>query len=283
MRIGVFTLNPDDGADPMEFGRAAEQLGFESIFCGDHTHIPVSRETPFPMPPWEMPRDYYRMRDPFITLACVAAVTTHIKLGTAVCVVVERDPIALAKTTATLDRISGGRLLFGVGAGWNIEEMRNHGTDPKTRTQLLRERVEAIKRIWTMEKAEYHGSLVNFDPIYSWPKPVQQPHPPVILGGGGPTVLERVVAYADGWFPGHQRDLKELGERMKVLQELAAAAGRAPIPVSIMFGLPEFLDTYASMGAARVVIGVPAGPTETSIAALQELARRSAPFLDARN
>lgn len=272
MKIGIFCYNTDDGADPLEVARMAEQMGFESIFCPDHTHIPVSRLSPFPMPPWEMPREYFRMRDPFVSLSGMAAVTKDIKLGTGICLVVERDPILLAKTTASLDLMSGGRVLLGVGAGWNREEMMNHGTDPTTRMSLLQERVLAIKEIWTKDEAQFHGRFVNFDPIFSWPKPAQKPYIPVLVGGGGPTVLDRVVAFGDGWFPGHQKDLGELHERMQELQVKAKAAGRDAIPVSIMFGLPKFVERYAEMGAERAVIGLPSGPLDAVRAELESIA-----------
>lgn len=275
MKVGVFIYNTDDGADPLVVAQEAERLGFESIFCPDHTHIPASRLSPFPMPPFgDLPREYYRMRDPFVSLSGIAAVTSKIMLGTSVCVVVERDPILLAKTVASLDLMSNGRVLLGVGAGWNLEEMQNHGTNPKTRMKLLRERVGAMREIWSQEQAEFHGDLVDFDPIFSWPKPVQKPGVPIIVGGSGPTVLDRVVAFGDGWFPGHQQDLDELKARMDELQEKAAAAGRAPIPVTIMGGLPAFFERYAEMGASRCVCVLPAGPTDASLDALNRLAPR---------
>jgi probable F420-dependent oxidoreductase len=270
--FGIGTITTDDGTDPLELARAAEHHGFESLFVPDHTHVPVSRETPFPQPPWEMPREYYRTRDPFITLASVAAVTTTIKLGTSVCLVVERDPIVLAKEVATLDLVSGGRVLLGVGAGWNREEMRNHGTDPRTRMTLLRERVEAMKAVWTQEQAEYHGRFVDFDPVFSWPKPVQDPHPPVIVGGNGPTVIDRIVAFGDGWIPGHQRDLSELAARIEELQERAAAEGRGRIPISLIFARRDALETYAAIGVDRAIFMLPAGPTDVTLGRLEQLA-----------
>lgn len=272
MKFGVLCYNSDDGADPIAVGRRAEELGFESIFVPDHSHIPVKRVSPFPMPPWEMPRQYYRMRDPFITLAGIATVTSRIGVGTGICLAVERDPISLAKVTASLDYASDGRFIFGVGTGWNLEEMANHGTDPSIRTALLRERVMAIKEIWTKDEAEFHGRFVSFDPIFSWPKPKQIPHPPVLVGGGGPSVLARVVEYGDGWFPGHQKDLDELGARIAELQTLAADAGRIPIPVSIMFGLPKFIAKYEDMDVDRVVFGISPGPIETVYRELDALA-----------
>jgi probable F420-dependent oxidoreductase len=271
--FGIGTITSDDGTDPLELARAAEHHGFESLFVPDHTHVPASRETPFPQPPWEMPREYYRTRDPFITLASVAAVTTTLKLGTSVCLVVERDPILLAKEVATLDLVSNGRVLLGVGAGWNREEMRNHGTDPRTRMTLLRERVEAMKAIWTQEQAEYHGKFVDFDPIFSWPKPVQEPHPPVIVGGNGATVIDRIVGFGDGWIPGHQRDLGALGARIDELQERATAAGRGRIPISLIFARLDALERYAELRIDRCIFMLPAGPTHVTLGELEQLAR----------
>ena len=272
MKHGVATLMPDDGIDPLVLARAAEEHGFESLFCPDHTHIPASRESPFPHPPYgDLPREYYRTRDPFITLAGIAAVTTRLKLGTSVCLVVEREPIVLAKQVATLDLMSKGRVLFGVGAGWNREEMRNLGTDPRTRMALLGERVEAMKAIWTSEQATYHGRFVDFDAIYSWPKPVQRPHPPVIVGGNGPTVIDRILAFGDGWMPGHQRDLAALGARIDELHERAAAAGRDPIEITLFYARPSYLETYAEIGVDRCVFVLPAGPEDVVLSELVSL------------
>jgi probable F420-dependent oxidoreductase len=273
VKLALGMIASDEGVDPRELARRAEDKGFEALFLGDHTHIPVSRETPYPMPPYgELPRQYYRVREPLVTLAAIASVTSTLNLGTGVCLVVERDPIILAKQVASLDLLSGGRVVLGVGAGWNIEEMRNHGTDPGTRMQLLRERVEAMKLIWTEEKAEYHGRLVDFDPIYAWPKPVQKPHPPVIVGGNGPRVLDRVLAFGDGWMPGHQRDLGALHARMDELQERAAAAGRDPVPISIYVARPEFLERYAEMGVSRLVFLLTPGPGNEAVEQLDAVA-----------
>lgn len=275
MDFGVAYFPTDEGLDPIELARMAEDMGFESVFCADHTHIPASRETPYPMPPYgDLPREYYRLRDPMVHLASVAAVTSTIRLGTGICLIVERDPIILAKQAATVDLISKGRLVLGVGAGWNREEMRNHGVNPATRMQLMGERVEAIKAIWCNELAEYHGRFVDFDPIYSWPKPVQKPHPPVLIGGNGPTVLERVVQYGDGWFPGHQKDLAQLGARIEELQSMARAAGRPPIPITLQGARPAFFEQYQRMGVARCVISLPPRPAEATREAL-EAARKA--------
>ncbi|HEY6762952.1 MAG TPA: LLM class F420-dependent oxidoreductase [Baekduia sp.] len=254
LKLGIGVVATDDGVDPVRLAQEAEQLGFESLFLADHTHVPVKRETPYPMPPYgDLPREYYRTCDPLLTLAAASTATSTLRLGTGVSLPVERDPILMAKQVATLDHLSGGRVILGVGAGWNREEMRNHGTDPRTRMALLGERVEAMKAIWTTEQAEYHGRFVDFDPIYSWPKPVQDPHPPVIVGGGGKTVLDRVLAFGDGWMPGHQRDLDALAARIEELDERAAATGAGPRPVTIMLARAEALERYAAMGVERAV------------------------------
>lgn len=273
MKYAIGMIATDEGADPRDIAQEIEELGFEAFFLGDHTHIPVSRQTPFPMPPYgDLPREYYRSRDPFVTLAAISSVTSTLKLGTGVSLVVERDPILMAKQVATLDQLCGGRLLLGVGAGWNLEEMRNHGTNPDTRMALLGERIDAMKQIWTQDKAEFHGKFVDFDPIFSWPKPVQRPHPPIIIGGGGTRVLNRVVAYGDEWMPGHQRDLEALATRISDLQRLAAASGRSPIPVTVFLAQPEYVKTYVEMGISRCVFLVHGGPGKEAIQQAHEIA-----------
>ncbi|HEX2171199.1 MAG TPA: TIGR03619 family F420-dependent LLM class oxidoreductase, partial [Dehalococcoidia bacterium] len=186
MRYGVGIIPADYAIDPVSLGRAAEDLGFESIFLPEHSHIPVSRRTPFPSGP-VLPDAYRRVIDVFVALGAIAAATKNLKLGTSVCLVIERDPIVTAKQVASLDHLSGGRLIFGVGGGWNREEMEDHGTDPRLRWKILRERCLAMKEIWTRDEAEFHGEFVDFGPIWSWPKPVLTP--PVLIGGEGPTVL----------------------------------------------------------------------------------------------
>jgi probable F420-dependent oxidoreductase len=194
--FGVSYFATDDAIPPAELAPMLEQRGFESMFVTEHSHIPASRETPYPIGE-PLPREYWRIYDPFVSLAMAAAVTEKLKLGTAICLVVERDPIMTAKEVASIDRLSGGRFLFGVGSGWLLEEMRNHGTDPKRRFGIMRERVEAMKEIWANNEAEYHGKYVDFDPIVQFPKPVQRPHPPILVGGHGPTVFDRVLGYGD--------------------------------------------------------------------------------------
>jgi len=277
MKFGVFSMNSDEGLDPLELAREAEGLGIESAFVPDHSHVPVThrvtygagdetvklaeRTDLFEEAPSDMPRDFYRNREQLLTLAAMAAVTSTLRLGTGICLVVLRDPIRLAKAIATLDQLSRGRLLFGVGAGapWNREEMLNHGTNPRTRMKLLAERMAAMQRIWTNDEAEYHGKFVRFDPIYSWPKPVQKPRPKVLVGGDGPTVLDRVMAFGDGWMPGHHEDMGLFRARVSELQERAAAAGRGHIEISVFLAHLDRLDDYVAAGVDRVVVMLPTG------------------------
>ena len=274
MKVGVLTFPTDYSIQPDELARMVEEHGFESLFVAEHSHIPASRETPYPAG-GELPREYSHIYDPFVALAAAAAATSELLLATGICLVVERDPILTAKAAATVDRVSGGRLLFGVGAGWNREEMRNHGTDPRTRFSLLRERVEAIKTIWTNEEAEYHGEHVSFDPIWQWPKPLQEPRPPILLGGNGAKVLERVVAIADEWMPnwGLQTH-EELFARMDELQGLAREAGRDEIPVTVYAARskPEVLHDLAEAGVNRVVLWIPPAPRDEVAPRLERLA-----------
>ncbi|QFG02978.1 LLM class F420-dependent oxidoreductase [Tepidiforma bonchosmolovskayae] len=257
MKYGI-QMFPTDYAIPVtELGRAAEELGFESVFFPEHTHIPTSRRTPWPGG-GELPKEYSHTLDPFVVCAAVAAVTKTLKVGTGVCLVMQRDPIITAKEVASVDHLSGGRFIFGIGGGWNEDEMENHGTDPKLRWKILRERILAMKEIWTKEEAEFHGKFVNFDPIWQWPKPVQKPHPPILVGGAGPHTLDRVLEYGDGWMPIGGRTGQVLGAMIRELQERAKAAGRGPIPVSV-FGVPpskEVIEQYAEMGVDRVIFGV---------------------------
>ncbi|MBO0832672.1 MAG: LLM class F420-dependent oxidoreductase [Actinobacteria bacterium] len=211
MDLGVVLMLGSAGPTPPELARAVEERGFDSLFCAEHTHIPVDSTRADGRPV----RPYADTFDPFVVLAAAAAVTSRIKLGTAVCLVTERDPITLAKQVASLDVLSGGRFLFGVGAGWNRLEMANHGTDPRTRMALLADRVRAMREIWTTEEAEYHGQYVDFGPLWSWPKPLQRPHPPVLVGGNGPGTEDRVLDFGDEWLPqsGRLADMAEFRRR----------------------------------------------------------------------
>src|SRR5271169_6251870 len=242
--FGVSMFPTDYAIQPIELALAAEQRGFESLFFPEHTHIPASRKTPFPGGT-ELPKEYWHTHDPFVALGAAAAVTKKLKLGTGVCLVIERDPITLAKEVASLDRLSGGRFLFGVGAGWNREEMADHGTDPKTRMALLADRVQAMREIWTADEASYHGRFTDFEPLWSWPKPGRQPHPPVLVAGNGPGSEDRVLEFGDEWLPqsGPLADMDEFRRRVAALRD---RAGRR-VPVTV-FGVPprkELLAEFA--------------------------------------
>lgn len=290
MEFAIQTRATDEGIDTLELARTVEGMGFEALFCADHPHIPVDRQSSNPARPDDFhAREYLRLLDPFVNLAAIASVTTTLKLGTSICLVVEREPILLAKQVATLDHMSKGRFIFGIGSGWNREEMLNVGTDPRTRLKLMEERVLAMKEMWTKEEAEFHGKFVNFNPIYSWPKPVQKPHPPVLIGGSGPTVLERVIRYGDGWIPGlggivnnageegaSVDPIAVLGERMTELARLAKEAGRETPPVTLQVPIkPDgpFLtfDKLANLGLARLIIQISAGPTERTLHELRQV------------
>ncbi|QJY45683.1 LLM class F420-dependent oxidoreductase [Pseudonocardia broussonetiae] len=272
MDFGVVTFLTDYGPAPVELGRAVEERGFGALMLTEHTHIPTSRESPWPGGP-ELPARYSHTYDPFVALAAIAATTDRIALGTAVSLVAQHDPIVLAKAVASLDRIAGGRVELGIGPGWNAEEMANHGVDPARRTARMLEHVEAMKAIWTHDEAEYHGTFVDFDPIWSWPKPTRLP--PVLIGGGGPTVLDRVLSHGDGWIPLRVpvSGLDEFGGRVAELQRRAADAGRGHLPVTV-YGAspkPQALESYAAAGVDRVLFELTdPGPAETD-AVLREL------------
>jgi probable F420-dependent oxidoreductase len=225
MNFGVMMFPTEYSVAPAELARIVEQRGYESLFFPEHTHIPVSRRTPYPAG-GELPREYWHTYDPFLALTSAAAATEKLRVATGICLVIERDPITTAKEVASLDHLSGGRLLFGVGAGWNLEEMANHGTDGSKRFGIMRERVEAMQAIWTQEEASYHGRHVDFDPIWARPKPLQQPHPPILVGGNGAGVCDRVLAYGDEWMPNAMPDAEALQERIRAFHERAQAAGR---------------------------------------------------------
>lgn len=220
--------------DPVELGRGLEERGFESLFLAEHTHVPVNG-TQYPGPEGDTPPNYfYSMLDPFVTLSMVAATTERLKVATGVALVPQHDPILLAKQVATLDLLSGGRFVFGVGAGWNLVEAANHGIDPKHRFDVLRERLEAIREIWDADIAEYHGAHVDFGPLYSWPKPVQRPHPPIFLGGWAPAALRRVVDLADGWLSPNIWSVHEVADGYRQICEMAEQQGKAQPRLTII-------------------------------------------------
>jgi probable F420-dependent oxidoreductase len=271
--FGLAIFATDYTPGPAELGRMAEQRGFESLFFTEHTHIPVSRETPYP-PGGELPRQYSHIFDPFVACTAAASATQRLKVGTGICLVPQRDPITTAKEVASVDRVSDGRFLFGVGAGWNLEEMRDHGTDPAKRFGILRERVEAMKAIWTQDEAEYHGTHVDFDPIWSWPKPVQDPHPPILLGGHGRTVGDRVLAYADEWL------LNRLGDDDKVIARIEKLIRRgrdeAGREVGVTMQLapmdPDEIARYQGAGVHRAVWYLPSAGRDDVERAMDQFA-----------
>ncbi len=275
MHHGVVIFQDDFAMRPDDAARAAEERGFESIFFIDHTHIPVRRTTPYPLAA-ELPKDYYHNHDLFVAMSFAAAATKKIKIGSGICLVIERDVITTAKEVASLDFLSNGRVLFGIGGGWNREEMEDHGTDFTTRWKRLRESIEAMKAIWKEDEAEYHGELVKFEKIWSWPKPVQKPHPPILLGGHGEKAFDRVVRYCDGWMPLTWVDDKivsEIGE----LHAVAKRAGRDPKTISVtVFGAkpdPKAIAGFAEAGAERVLFSLPNAGGDKVLPALDKLAK----------
>ncbi len=270
MKFGLHISPTEQAIDVRVLGRLAEEYGFESLFLPEHTHMPVHGVSVHPSGPQVHDR-LRRFLDPLIALTTVAAVTERLRLGTGVCLIAQHDPITLAKQIATLELLSGGRFLFGIGAGWNREEMRNHGIDPAARWQVMRECVLAMKRIWTEEEAALHGRFVDFDPIWQWPKPAQKPHVPVLVGGEGPRVLERVLEYGDEWAPNADPGIEG---RVAELQELAAERGRERIPVTAFHVPPDpdVIGAYAAAGVTRCVFTLPSADAVTVRAAVERLA-----------
>jgi len=274
VKFGIAIFPTDYAISMTELAHAVEQAGFESLWVAEHSHIPTSRQTPWPGGA-ELPKQYFHTMDPFVALTAAALASSTLRVGTGICLVTQRDPIHTAKEVASVDLISNGRFLFGIGAGWNREEMADHGTDFSTRMKLMRERVEAMKAIWTQAEAEYHGEMVDFGPVWCWPKPVQRPHPPVIVGGGGPNVLKRVMAYGDGWMPNRG----EVLGRMPELKAMAEAAGRGDIPVTVYPKADAAeLEQFARAGVDRCIFYVPADGRDQALGRLEELTRLVAPF-----
>jgi probable F420-dependent oxidoreductase len=274
MHYGVFVFPTDYSIRIDELARAAEERGFESLFVTEHTHIPTSRRTPFPGG-GQLPKEYSHTLDPFIGLMAAASVTKNLKVGTGICLVIEHDPITLAKTIASLDLLSNGRFLFGIGAGWNAEEMAHHGTAFETRFKLMRERILAMKEIWTHDKAKFSGEFVKFDEMWQHPKPVQKPHPPIIVGGGFPHAAKRAIAYGDGWIPIGGRQLDPL-EVLPQFRRMAKEAGRDPASLSFtVFATPrdrELLKRYRDAGVDRAVLALPPQPRDAILPMLDESA-----------
>ncbi len=275
MKFGVAIFPTDYAISMTELAPAAEQVGFESLWVAEHSHIPTSRQTPWPGGA-DLPKPYWHTMDPFVALTVAALASKTIRVATGICLVIQRDPIHTAKQAASVDLVSNGRFIFGIGAGWNREEMADHGTDFSSRWKLLREKTEAIKNIWTQDVAEYHGEMVDFGPMWCWPKPVQKPHPAVILGGSGPKILERVVRYADGWMPNRG----DVIERIPELQRMAKDAGRERIPVSY-YPKPgaEEIERLAKAGVDRCIYYVPPDGRDAALTKLEDLATMIRPYL----
>jgi probable F420-dependent oxidoreductase len=256
MKFGASMFFTDYSMAPAELAVALEQRGFDIVWAPEHSHIPVSRKTPFIMG-GDLPKRYYDVMDPFVTLTAAAMATKTLKIGTGVCLIAQRDPIQTAKSVASIDQISGGRFVFGVGNGWNQDEMENHGTVFASRHKLARERIEAMKAIWTQSKAEYHGEFVNFDPMMTWPKPVQKPHPPILVGGAFPYSARRAVRYGDGWMPQVTEYAKApLIELVPRFRQMAAENGRDPASLEISIGGQkpdvDLIRQYQDVGVNRV-------------------------------
>ncbi|MEE2775993.1 MAG: LLM class F420-dependent oxidoreductase [Acidobacteriota bacterium] len=275
MKLGVFLFATDYAMPLDELAPEIESRGFESLFVPEHTHIPASRTSPYPGG-GELPKEYSHTVDPFVGLAAAAATTTTLRLGTGICLIIERDPIVLAKEVASLDLISHGRFELGLGGGWNREEMENHGADYETRFRLLEEQAKAMQQIWTEDEAEYHGEFVDFDPIWSWPKPTQKPHPPILLGGETTYTLRRVVDFCDGWLP-RGRDPQRVLEGLAELGEIAREAGRDPATISTsVFAAPpepDALARFEAAGAERALLWLPADGREDLLPRLDRYAK----------
>ena len=282
MDFGALMFFTDYAISAVDLARALEERGFESVWAPEHSHIPTSRKTPFPGG-GELPKRYYDAMDPFVSLTAAAVATTKLKVGTGVCLVQQRDPIQTAKLVASLDQVSNGRFLFGVGGGWNQDEMEDHGAVFETRFKLMRERIEAMKEIWTKSKAEYHGDMVDFPEMMTWPKPVQKPHPPVLVGGGFPQAARRAIRYGDGWCPIGGRPGSDPLAALQQFRQMAKDSGRDPqsLPITL-FNPPEDADELArwrDMGIARAVVMLLSEPSDKILPILDRwaaLIRRTA-------
>jgi probable F420-dependent oxidoreductase len=274
VRYGITVFATDQGTNPAALARAAEERGFDSLYVPEHTHIPTSRETPAPTGESELPNRYSRTLDPFVALTAAATVTSRLRVGTGICLVAQRDVLDTAKQVATLDFLSGGRFAFGIGFGWNVEEMRDHGVEFATRRELVREKMLAMQRLWADDVASFHGQFVHFEPSWAWPKPVQRPRPPVLIGGAaGPKLFAHVAEYADGWIPIGGAGVREA---LPTLARAAETAGRDPGELSIVpFGTlpsPGKLDYYEELDCAEVVFFVPPTSLDEVLPILDEYA-----------
>ena len=258
MEFGASIFFTDYSISPAELAVALEERGFDSVWAAEHSHIPVPRRTP-PPGGGELPKRYYDVMDPFVTLTAAAGATKRLKVGTGVCLVIQRDTIQTAKLVASIDQVSGGRFLFGIGGGWNVEEVEAHGTVFATRMQKMREQIEAMKEIWTKSTAEYQGGIVKVPPMQTWPKPVQKPHPPILLGGAFPWAARRAIRYGNGWYPNASSGDPE--EYIPLFRRMANEAGRNPetLPITIGGASEDIgkLRRFNELGIARVNVPLP--------------------------
>lgn len=284
MEFGITVFPTDRALSPVRLGILVEEMGFESLFLPEHSHVPEDRSSPFPSG-GELPEDFYRFHDPLESLAAVAAVTRRLVLGTSTLVLPDHDPILLAKRVSTLDHLSGGRVVLGVGAGWNLQEIANHGRDPDTRWTVFRELIEALKVIWTHDVASYAGRCIRIAPMRQWPKPVQVPHPPILIGGSGPNVERRVLRLGDGWIAsGRHVDGEVLASRVATLRRMAAAAGRDGLVIMLQQGTPSAaaIERYLQLGLERVTFRVDPGEEGQVRHQLEGLAELVRPYQRAR-
>ncbi len=259
MKLGVFIFSTDETMHPAQLARAVEERGFESLWFPEHAHVPTSRETPYPpAADGVLPREYTRIHDPFVALSVAAAVTERIKVGTGICLVSQREPIKMAKAVASLDLLSGGRVILGIGAGWLREEMEALGTAFDSRWKLTADRIAAMKACWTQDEVQYEGDFTKIPPTWVYPKPAQKPHPPILVGAGSRWARQRVVDWGDGWMPNYTKP-EFIAKGMADLRARAEAAGRDPDTLSVtVFGAPlDSLDTYRDMGVDRCILGLP--------------------------
>lgn len=272
---GIMMFPTEYAIDPATLAKEVEDRGFDSLWFPEHSHIPTSRESPYPGG-GDLPRMYVHTYDPFVALTVAACATTTLKLGTGVCLVIQRDPIHTAKEVASLDRLSGGRFLFGVGAGWNREEMADHGTNPKVRMRIMAENVKAMKELWTKEEASFSGDYVTIAPSWAYPKPADNgTHPPVLVGGMGPGVEDRILDFGDEWMPQNVdvRNADDFAQRAETLQSRAIDAGRDRIPMSL-FGAAtdeKSADAYRQVGFDRLIYGVSSSDRDTVLKELDDL------------
>lgn len=262
MKVGALLFPTAETLPGPELVPELESRGFDSLWCAEHSHIPKSTDR-------KLPRIYYDAMDPFVYLATAATVDSPVKLGTGICLVVQRDPIQTAKLVASIDVISNGRFLFGIGAGWNVEEMQNHGTgDPSRRFKLMRDRVEAMQTIWRNDVAAFESEFVNFGPMESNPKPIQKPNPPVLVGGTWPGAANRAIRYGDGWLP--RSDVPDCAKRIPEFRKMAADAGRPELNVTVLVVNPEAVPQFAEVGPDRVLLGIPSAGKDQVLPVLDQ-------------